>query len=213
MYIIKTGILFSLAMSTGAALAQGADKAAKAAPAAAINPAQFDSSGNPMDSVIGGVSALDRTRPFKPGEKLVYFVNIKDGDKVRSPFRVAFVVSGMGISPVKAGAQEGTGHHHILIDTPMPVDIKKPLPFDAPGEYKNQRYKHFGGGETEAVLDLPVGKHTLRLLFADHTHVPYYVASNQITIEVISAAPRDDDKKADAGKAPAAKAPAAAAKK
>ena len=58
-----------------------------------------------------------------------------------------------------------------------------------------------------------ITKLKLRILFADHTHVPYYVASNQITIEVISAAPRDDDKKADAGKAPAAKAPAAAAKK
>ncbi len=202
-----------LALTTGGALAQAADKASaiKAAPAAAAKAAAPAPTAVPLEAIIGNESALDRTRPFKPGEKLAYFTNIKDGDKVKSPFRVAFAVSGMGISPVKAGPQEGTGHHHILIDTPMPVDIRAPIPFDKPGEYKNQKYKHFGGGETEAVLDLPVGKHTLRLLFADHTHVPYYLASNQITIEVTSAPPREDDKKGDAGKA--AKAPATAAKK
>jgi hypothetical protein len=185
-----------LAIVSGSTLAQPAAKSAPVPPAAAPAAA----AAGVTDSVIGTTSAFDRTRPFKPGEKLAYFTNIKDGDKVKSPFRVAFAVSGMGISPVKAGPQEGTGHHHILIDTPMPVDIRAPIPFDKPGEYKNQRYKHFGGGETETVLDLPPGKHTLRLLFADHTHVPYYVTSNQISIEVLSAPPRPEDEK----KAPAA---------
>lgn len=136
------------------------------------------------DSVISEISALERTRPFKVAEKIAYFVNIKNGDKVKSPFRVAFAVTGMGVSPVKAGKIEGTGHHHILIDLPLPVDIKQPIPFDKPGETK-QRYKHFGKGETETVLDLPPGKHTLRLLFADHEHVPYYVTSKEIQIEVL----------------------------
>jgi hypothetical protein len=139
------------------------------------------------ESVISGISATDRTRPFPVGEKLAYFVNIKDGDKVKSPFRVAFVISGMGVSPVKAGPIENTGHHHILIDMPFPADIKKPIPFDAPDEYKNQHYKHYGKGETETVLNLPPGKHTLRLLFADHQHVPHYISSKPITIEVIDA--------------------------
>lgn len=138
----------------------------------------------PMDNFISG-NAIDRTRPFAVGEKLCYFVNIKDGDKVRSPFRVAFGVSGMGVSPVQAGHVEGTGHHHILIDLPMPPDIKAPIPFDKPGEYQHQHYKHFGHGETETVLDLPPGKHTLRLVFADERHVPYYIASKEITIEVL----------------------------
>jgi hypothetical protein len=197
-----------LAVFAGHALAQAAAKTAPAAPSAPPAAAAAAAAAAVTDSVIGSTSALDRTRPFKPGEKLAYFTNIKDGDKVKSPFRVAFAVSGMGISPVKAGPQEGTGHHHILINTPMPVDIRAPIPFDKPGEYKNQRYKHFGGGETETVLDLPVGKHTLRLLFADHTHVPYYVTSNQITIEVTSGPVRPEDDQ----KAPAAKAAGAAKK-
>lgn len=137
------------------------------------------------ESVISDISAQDRTRPFPVAEKVAYFVNIKHGDKVKSPFRVAFAVSGMGVSPVKAGKIEGTGHHHILINMPMPADIKKPIPFDKPDEYLNQRYKHFGKGETETVLDLPKGKHKLRLLFADHEHIPYYIASKEIEIEVL----------------------------
>src|SRR6185437_5076835 len=68
------------------------------------------------DATICSVSAIDRTVPFTVGDKALYFVNIRDGDKVRSPFRVVFAVSGMGAAPVAAGNIEGTGHHHILID-------------------------------------------------------------------------------------------------
>jgi|GEM_PF-785806 len=137
------------------------------------------------DSIISTISASERTRPFPVGEKLAYFVNIKDGDQVRSPFRVAFAVTGMGVSPVAAGDIHDTGHHHILIDMPMPADIKAPIPFDKPNEYQHQHYKHFGNGETETLLDLPAGKHTLRLLFADHNHVPYYISSKEISVVVL----------------------------
>lgn len=130
-------------------------------------------------------SALDRTRPFPVADKHAYFTNIRDGDHVRSPFRVAFAVSGMGVAPVAAGAIAGTGHHHILIDKPLPVDIKAPIPFDKPDEVAHQHYKHFGKGETETVLNLPPGKHTLQLLFADHNHIPYYIRSKVITIDVV----------------------------
>lgn len=136
------------------------------------------------DSIISTVSAADRTRPFPAGEKLAYFVNIKDGDHVKSPFRVAFAVTGMGVSPVVAGEIKNTGHHHILIDKPLPVDIKAPIPFDKPDERAHQHYKHFGSGETETLLDLPPGKHTLRLLFANHMHIPYYISSKEIAIVV-----------------------------
>lgn len=137
------------------------------------------------DSTICSVSAIDRTVPFTVGEKALYFVNIRDGDKVRSPFRVVFAVSGMGVAPVAAGAIEGTGHHHILIDLDLPLDIKQPIPFDKPDEVQHQHYKHFGKGETETVLNLPPGKHKLRLMFANHQHIPYYIASKELTIEVL----------------------------
>lgn len=172
-------LFFSALILAACAVAHANETTTAAPPGKAIEP-KFDT-----DSVISSIRAIERTRPFPVGEKAAYFVNIKDGDQVRSPFRVAFSVTGMGVSPVKAGKIEGTGHHHILINLPLPVDIKKPIPFDKADEYLNQRYKHFGRGETEALLDLPPGKHTLRLLFADHNHVPYYIASKQITIEVM----------------------------
>ncbi len=71
---------------------------------------------------------------------------------------------------------------------PLPVDIKAPIPFDKPDEYLHQHYKHYGNGETEAVLDLPPGKHKRRLMFANQAHVPYYVASRQIEITVLAKA-------------------------
>ncbi len=162
--------------------AKAADTSKPATPAAS---GSASSATINTESVISSISATDRTRPFPVGETLAYFVNIKDGDKVKSPFRVAFVISGMGVAPAKAGPIEGTGHHHILIDMAFPADIKKPIPFDPPGEVKNQHYKHFGKGETETVLDLPPGKHVLRLLFADHNHVPHYISSKPISIEVV----------------------------
>ena len=137
------------------------------------------------DSIIGEASAFERTRPFPVADKRAYFTNIKEGDKVNSPFRVAFAVSGMGVAPVSAGSIPGTGHHHILIDKPLPIDIKAPIPFDKPDEMAHPHYKHFGKGETETLLSLPLGKHTLQLLFADNNHVPYYIKSNVITIEVL----------------------------
>ena len=41
-------------------------------------------------------------------------------------------------------------------------------------------------GQTETVLTLPPGKHTLQLLLGDHSHVPHepVVASDVITITV-----------------------------
>jgi hypothetical protein len=137
------------------------------------------------DSTICSVSASDRTLPFAVGDKALYFVNIRDGDVVHSPFRAVFAVSGMGVAPVQAGKIEGTGHHHILIDLSLPVDIKAPIPFDKPDEYLHQHYKHFGNGQTETVLNLPPGKHKLRLMFADNQHLPYYIASKEISIEVL----------------------------
>lgn len=179
--VAYTPALLTLSLLIGAALVCGHVLAATPA-AAAVKAADTHVD---TDSIISTINASERTRPFPVGEKLAYFVNIKDGDQVRSPFRVAFAVTGMGVSPVAAGDIHGTGHHHILIDMPMPADIKAPIPFDKPNEYQHQHYKHFGNGETETLLDLPAGKHTLRLLFADHNHVPYYISSKEITVTVL----------------------------
>lgn len=124
-------------------------------------------------------TAAERTRPYVNEAKAVYFVNLRDGDKVTSPFRIAFGLIGMGVAPAGVNV-ENTGHHHLLIDQKLSNDmLVKPIPF-------TEKYRHFGKGETEATLELPTGKHTLRLLFANAYHQPYYVSSKEVTIEVVA---------------------------
>jgi Domain of unknown function (DUF4399) len=116
----------------------------------------------------------------------VYFVNLKNGDSLRSPFRVIFGLSQLGIAPAGID-KKATGHHHLLVNTPLPRDLAKSIPF-------SDQYRHFGAGQTEAVITLPPGKHTLQLLFADYEHKPFVKAasgasivvfSKQITIEIV----------------------------
>lgn len=106
-----------------------------------------------------------------------YIIAPQDGETVRSPFVVRFGLKGMGVAP--AGIEmPGTGHHHLVIDAPLPP-AGQPVPFD-------DRHKHFGKGQTETELSLPPGEHTLQLILGDHTHVPHDppVVSRQIRVRV-----------------------------
>ncbi|MCA3565373.1 MAG: DUF4399 domain-containing protein [Methylocystis sp.] len=119
--------------------------------------------------------------PSPAGAK-VYFINLKDGDTVSNPVVVKFGLSGMGIAPagLQGDATAGTGHHHLLIDTELKGDaLKDVIPMD-------DKHRHFGKGQTEATITLPLGTHTLQLVLADWTHVPHVppVMSEQIKITV-----------------------------
>lgn len=109
----------------------------------------------------------------------VYFISPEDGASVESPLTVRMGLKGMGVAP--AGTQgEGTGHHHLLVDTPLDeVDLDQPLP-------ANDAMRHFGGGQTETPLELESGEHTLQLLFMDANHMSFDppVTSDPITITV-----------------------------
>ena len=105
-----------------------------------------------------------------------YFTNLKDGAVVESPFLARFGLSMRGLVP--AGKTAGrAGHHHLLINQPLPLDFKKPLPF-------TDKYIHFGKGQMEMMVDLPPGKYELRLLLADQAHIPYFVYSKPLSVTV-----------------------------
>ncbi|MEZ8141107.1 rod shape-determining protein RodA [Enterovibrio norvegicus FF-33] len=108
----------------------------------------------------------------------VYFVQPKDGETVPETFKVVFGLKGMDVAPA-GDNQPNSGHHHLLIDVDSLVDFALPLP-------ANDNVKHFGGGQTETLLTLPKGKHTLQLLLADFVHIPHDkpVLSQKITINV-----------------------------
>src|SRR5208337_2700265 len=114
--------------------------------------------------------------PSPPGAK-VEFVDLKDGAVIGPKTTVHFGLHGMGIAP--AGTKKAnSGHHHLLIDTPLPP-LDRPIPND-------ESHLHFGGGQTEATVTLPNGRHTLQLLLGDAFHVPHEppVYSNPIVVYV-----------------------------
>jgi hypothetical protein len=119
----------------------------------------------------------DRTRVNLREPTLVDFSNLGRRQRVRSPFQVDFAIRGMGVAPAGV-VREGTGHHHLLINTPLPLDVRAKIPF-------SDTHKHFGKGQTGTTLDLPPGRHKLRLLFADHDHRPHFVFSPEAEVEVI----------------------------
>jgi len=109
---------------------------------------------------------------------IAYIVSPSDGAVVSSPVKVVFgLTAPYGVAPAGV-AMDNTGHHHLIIDADLP-DLSKPIP-------KDNNYRHFGGGQTEASIDLTPGKHTLQLLLGDFKHVPHDspVISEQIQITV-----------------------------
>jgi hypothetical protein len=106
--------------------------------------------------------ALDKS-PTPEGAE-VYIVSPANGETVTSPVRVVFGLSNMGVAPAGVN-HEHTGHHHLIIDAPLP-DMNLPIPAD-------DNYRHFGKGQTETVIELAPGKHTLQLLMGNFIHVPH----------------------------------------
>jgi len=114
-----------------------------------------------------------------PAGAQVYIINLKTGDTVTSPFKVQFGLTGMGVAP--AGVEKpNTGHHHLIIDATLSGDeLKAPIASDA-------KHMHFGAGQTEAMITLPPGQHTLQLVLGDWSHIPHVppVMSTPITVTV-----------------------------
>jgi hypothetical protein len=125
--------------------------------------------------LAGGNTRADET-PSAPGTWL-YLGWPQDGSVVTAnkPFRVWFGLRNMGVAP-KGVKYPNTGHHHLLIDTELPPPDQE-IPND-------RNHLHFGAGETEAMIELPPGKHTLQLLMGDDKHVPHKppVYSKRITV-------------------------------
>lgn len=109
-------------------------------------------------------TAIAPLPPVPAGAK-VFFKNLKNGETVKSPFKVEMGLEGLKLDT--AGAiVAGTGHHHILIDAGDSVEAGKVVPKDA-------THLHFGKAQSVTELTLPPGKHTLTLQFADGIHRSY----------------------------------------
>ena len=108
----------------------------------------------------------------------VYFINLEEGDRVESPFLIQFGLSGMGVAPAGTD-RSNTGHHHLLINVDD-IDLSRPIP-------SSSNHIHFGGGQTESLVDLMPGDYSMQLVLGDMTHTPHNppIISQRINITVI----------------------------
>ena len=113
--------------------------------------------------------------PSPEGAK-AYFIDLKDGDNVKSPLLVRFgLTEQMGIAPALADWPD-TGHFHLIIDS-KPPNPNIPI---------SNRHLHLHKGQTEAIVELKQGQHTLQIVMGDYSHIPHDppVMSEQITVNV-----------------------------
>ena len=76
--------------------------------------------------------------PARQGTADAYFLNLEDGAKIETPFRLDFGLAGAWVlAPITSPSASTSGHHHLLANRDLPLDFKKALPF-------NDQYIHFG---------------------------------------------------------------------
>ena len=105
-----------------------------------------------------------------------YFIDLQDGDNVKSPLLIRFgLTEKMGIAPALADWPD-TGQFHLIIDSKSP-NPDRPI---------SNIHLHLHKGQTEAIVELKQGKHTLQIVMGDYSHIPHDppVMSKQITINV-----------------------------
>ena len=114
---------------------------------------------------------------YSDDDKRLYFISPSDGAVVKSPVRIKFGINGMNIVP--AGVDKPlSGHHHLLINLDKLPNMSMPIPAD-------KKHLHFGKGQTETIIDLPKGKHSLQLLLGNYMHVPHKTPLISKKIEII----------------------------
>lgn len=134
-----------------------------------------------MVALANTAGAQDTAKPARskaPAGTELYFIAPDDGATVGTEVTVRFGLKGLGVAPAGV-VKENTGHHHLLVDVKELPAADQPIPNDA-------QHKHFGGGQTETVLQLKPGDHTLQLILGDAAHVPFDppLVSKTITVHV-----------------------------
>jgi len=125
------------------------------------------------------ISVAFAARTPAPKNAYLYIGWPNDGEVLPAgkPIRVWFGLRNMGVAP-KGVNKPNTGHHHLLIDTDLP-----PFDEEIPAD---RNHLHLGAGQTETMIELEPGTHTLQLLMGDYNHVPHDppVYSKKITVYV-----------------------------
>ena len=114
-----------------------------------------------------------------PMKASTYIISPHNDAQVTSPFVVKFGIKHFKIAPAGENIHKA-GHYHLLIDQTDQLSMDDPIPSD-------KNHLDFEQGETEVLLTLPPGKHTLQLVIGDEEHEPFEeLMSSKITINVLS---------------------------
>ncbi len=101
-----------------------------------------------------------------------------NGATVTSPVTVRFRLVNYGVAPAGMNVDR-TGHFHIIIDG----DAGEPgtiIPADS-------THIHYGRGQIEVTVPVPLGRHTLRAVLGDYTHkvISTDLVSAPVSIRVV----------------------------
>jgi hypothetical protein len=129
-------------------------------------------------ALVAGAAAVSAGPTKRDPTAELYIGWPNNGEVIKKrQIRVWFGLRNMGVAPAGIDVAN-TGHHHLLIDTDLPP-FDEPIPSD-------EHHLHFGKGQTETVIELSPGKHTLQLIMGDKDHIPLDppLYSKKITITV-----------------------------
>lgn len=129
-------------------------------------------------ALVAGAAAVSAGPTKRDPAAELYIGWPNNGEVIKKrQIRVWFGLRNMGVAPAGVDTPN-TGHHHLLIDVDLPA-FDEPIPSD-------EHHLHFGKGQTETVIELAPGKHTLQLIMGDKDHVPLDppLYSKKITITV-----------------------------
>ena len=101
---------------------------------------------------------------------------------VSSPVKVCLKVHGFEVEPAKNGVNNGKGHHHLIVDSDLPIFLGQSVIPIATDKF----HIHMGDGSTCKELKMTPGNHIIKALFAKGNHIPYtppVTATIFITVE------------------------------
>ena len=112
----------------------------------------------------------------------VSIVKPPEGAIKSSPVEICMATSGVQVEPAKKGVNDGKGHHHLIVDSDLPIFLGQSVIPIATDKF----HIHMGDGSTCKELKMAPGNHIIKALFAKGNHIPYtppVTATIFITVE------------------------------
>ncbi len=130
-------------------------------------------------SVAAPALSAQNARPAAPPAPIIGILLPLNGATVTSPVTVRFRLVNYGVAPAGTNV-ERTGHFHLLIDNEAGA-AGSIIPADS-------LHVHFGKGQIEVMVPVPLGRHTLRAVLGDYTHqvIGPELVSAPVTIRVVA---------------------------